>query len=527
MEPTFSLYSEVVTVFDYVEVTICLHEPVDDPFRQVKVTGTFGDSTISGFCDSQDGSVHRVRFMPTVPGDYPYTVTVQYGETEAQATGTITAVVAQLGEEPRKGLLEVDPEYPFHFRWSGTKEHFFWNGTTCYLMPGLSEDRITVAIDRLAQFGVNRIRVALCPTRQKNGGRWFEPQVAPREDFTFCYSPWICARPESLTDPGWDTTRFDVLYWRKYEHLLAWARHLGVIVQVIFFVDAQEPQNYPFDRSKIGEDENERRYFDYAVARLGAFSNVEWCLTNEWHLYRPDAWGDVVGGYLESIDPYHHLASIHGTGRFPFRTSAWADFALYQSWDEHGAYDFMLRQRSEQLATGRPMPQVNEEYGYEDHYPQGWGDARVAPARNADSRRRLAWEITMAGCYQTTGESAANGLGGWINGFGDDSMTMLTGYQYLKNFFESLEWWKLNPVTEQGSFVPENARILREEGVCTVVYLPQGGSVDCAIVPTMTSTQWYNPRTGESLPAVMETSKGLIWESPDMGENDWVLLIRE
>src|SRR5436190_1993362 len=88
-------------------------------------------------------------------------------------------------------------------------------------------------------------------------------------------------------------------------------------------------------------------------------------------------------------------------------------------------YPFDRERRREQAATGRPMPQINEEYGYEDHYPQGWGEGRVAPARDADTRRRIAWEVTMAGCYQTTGESAANGLGGWVNGRGDDSMRML------------------------------------------------------------------------------------------------------
>ena len=66
----------------------------------------------------------------------------------------------------------------------------------------------------------------------------------------------------------------------------------------------------------------------------------------------------------------------------------------------------MLRNRREQAATGRPMPQINEEYGYEDACPNPGGQARQWPARTADTRRRLAWEITMAGTYQSTGERA-------------------------------------------------------------------------------------------------------------------------
>jgi hypothetical protein len=97
------------------------------------------------------------------------------------------------------------------------------------------------------------------------------------------------------------------------------------------------------------------------------------------------------------------------------------------------------------------MPQVNEEYGYEDHYPT-WGGGRKAPARSADNRRRLAWGMYMAGGYQTTGERADTGTGwgpdtggGWINGRGDDSMVMLEGYGHIVDFFTAVPWWRLEP----------------------------------------------------------------------------------
>ncbi len=100
------------------------------------------------------------------------------------------------------------------------------------------------------------------------------------------------------------------------------------------------------------------------------------------------------------------------------------------------------------------MPQINEEYGYEDHYPR-WGGNRKWPARTADNRRRLAWEMVMAGGYQTTGERADTGTGwgadtggGWINGRGDDSMVMLQGYAHMVDFFTSIPWWTLNPDDE-------------------------------------------------------------------------------
>jgi hypothetical protein len=71
--------------------------------------------------------------------------------------------------------------------------------------------------------------------------------------------------------------------------------------------------------------------------------------------------------------------------------------------------------------------------------------------------RRTAWDIAMAGAYGTTGESARRGTGiwpdtggGWVNGRGDDTMTMLAGYAHMVDFFTSFEWWKTEPHDELG-----------------------------------------------------------------------------
>jgi hypothetical protein len=504
-------------VFDIFTVTIRAGVPLADPFRAVKVTSewTCEGRTwhVDGFCDAQDGSVYRVRFMPTQSGNHHGIIRIECdGKTQAWETGVMVFETVR-----NKGVLRVSPQYPHHFEWSGTGEPFFWNATTAYLMAGLSEPDMRAALDRLASYGINRVRVSLCPSRQKNGGRWFETQVGTDETFTFCYSPWLCRQPDNVTDPQPDTTRFDVAYWQKFERLLAHAQKRGIIVQVVFFTDAQEPQNYPFDRERLGDDPDERRYYAYALARLGAFANVEYCLTNEWKLFRPDEWAEAIGAFLEGKDVYGHPTSIHGHPVFPFRTSPWADFALYQQWDEHGAYDFMLKQRQEQDATGQPKPQINEEYGYEDHYPGQWGEGRVAPARNADSRRRLAWEIVMAGCYQTTGESAQNGLGGWINGRGDNSMTMLLGYKHLKEFFEGFEWRRLEP---RPDLAPAGTRCLAEPGVRYVLYLPQGSETaslsdfDLEGGEANYRIRWFNPRSGAFEP------------KPDTS-GDWVSLIEK
>ena len=134
------------------------------------------------------------------------------------------------------------------------------------------------------------------------------------------------------------------------------------------------------------------------------------------------------------------------------RTAEWFGFTSFQEWSRP-QHAWMLRQREAQKKTGRIIPQVNEEYGYEDHYPK-WAQ-NYPDGASADGMRRTAWEIYMAGCYQTTGETARRGTGywpdtggGWVNGRGDDSMIMLKGYAHIVDFFTSFDWWKTDPHDE-------------------------------------------------------------------------------
>ncbi len=445
----FSQSATEVEAYDFVEATMNVEGPdVANPFTDARLEGEFsrrgGQAVrVDGFCDSPDGSVFRIRFMPSSPGPHDYSVVYRQGAYEAQHRGSFVAV-----DSDRKGVVRVDPEHPWHFLWEGTGEHYFYNGTTTYFLAGWDEEQIRANLDRLARLKVNRVRAAVAG-RVQNGRAWYE-HVYPTDRFSFLLNPWAADRPESVEDPGFDVTRFNTAYWRKWDALLRHARELDVVVSVILYVDGRRPGVDPFGKQGMG-GEDEQRYYRYAAARLGAFSNVMWDVTNEYRLFRDDGWAEKMGAFIKACDPYDHLTSVHGHGDFRFQTSPWADFAMYQSWDEGGGYEFMLNRRREQANTGRIIPQVNEEYGYEDHYPT-WGGNRRAPARSADNRRRLAWAIYMAGCYQTAGERADRGTGwgpdtggGWINGRGDDSMVLFEGYGHIVDFFTSIPWWELEP----------------------------------------------------------------------------------
>jgi hypothetical protein len=384
--------------------------------------------------------------MPVRPGSYDYRVDYRQGSYEKVHRGKFS-----VQDGKRRGLVRVDDNYPWHFLWEGTGEHYFWNATTTYWLLGWDDQTIHTNIDRLHGLKANRLRVAICG-RVKDGRAWFE-NVFPTDKFKFILNPWVAQRPDSVENPGFDVTRFNIPHWQKIERMLRHARDKDMIISIIFYLDGARPGVDPFGKERMGQ-EDEQRYYQYAVARLAAFSNVMWDVTNEYQLFRNEDWANKMGVLIKKCDPYDHLMSVHGHGRFPFRKSPWADFAMYQQWDESGGYQFMLKNRLQQAQTGRPIPQVNEEYGYEDHYPT-WGGNRRAPARSAENRRKLAWGMYMAGGYQTTGERADTGTGwgpdtggGWINGRGDESMVMLEGYGRIVDFFTSIPWWTLEPNNE-------------------------------------------------------------------------------
>jgi hypothetical protein len=137
---------------------------------------------------------------------------------------------------------------------------------------------------------------------------------------------------------------------------------------------------------------------------------------------------------------------------------------------------------------------VNEEYGYEDHYPFPWGEGRKWPARVADNRRRLAWEMCMAGAYQTTGERAnVPGYGGWITGRGNKEMVMLEGYARMREFFENAQWWLTEPHPE---LVSGRARCLAKPGEIYLVYVPDGSTATVKLESGRYAVRQFDPQTG-------------------------------
>ena len=516
---TFSQSSPSVEAYDYVEITIHTDSPgVQNPFTDASVTGSFGKAgsrerlNVDGFCDSSDGTTFRIRFMPSAAGDYTYSVAYNAHGTQKSYDGKFQAV-----DGHRRGPIRVDPNYRWHFIWEGTGEHYFFNGTTAFFLAGWRDDRvIDFSLERLHRLKINRVRALV-------GGRvstmYGEP-VMNSEEFSVYLSPWPAVKADDFNHPGFDYSRFRVEHWQKYERMLRFARDRDMIVSVIFDIADGVVHTVP------GSDD-ERRYIRYAAARLAAFSNVTWDLGDDLDTFRDDKWAHETGTLLEGWDPYKHLATTHPVHReHQDRASDWFGFTSIQDWSRR-QHALMLEERQLQIKTGRIIPQTNEEYGYEDHYPR-W--APEPPGDSADTLRRTAWEIAMAGAYGTAGETARRGTniwpdtgGGWMNGRSDDTTTMLNGYAHMVDFFTSFEWWKTEPHDE---LVNNGAYCVAEPGRAYAVYLSKGGKVTVALQPGRYRAEWFSAMTGEVVP--IGTVDGPSWTSPAAPDkNDWALLLRK
>ena len=518
-EVSFSQPAVSVEAYDFLEITVNVAGPdAGNPFTDASLSGSFGKTgasartTVEGFCDSPDGSVFRIRFMPSSPGDYTYSISYRQGGFEKSHTGTFHA-----SDGHRRGVLRVDPQYQWHFIWEGTGEHYFFNGTTAFWLVGWRDDRtIEYTIERLHRMKINRLRVLLAGDANMF---WGEP-VMTGENFTMALRPWMAKEPESFDHPGIDFTRFNIPYWQKWERMLRFARERDVIISVIQDISTHKAQPVQYS-------EDERRYLHYMVERLSAFSNITYDLGDDMDSFRDEKWVHATGTLIESWDPYKHLGSSHPVHReHQDRASEWFGFTSIQDW-RRPQHALMLEEREIQKKTGRIIPQTNEEYGYEDHYPH-W-----APGPGSDSSetlRQMAWEIAMAGAYGTAGETCRRGTnvwpdtgGGWINGRSDDTTVMLKGYEHMVDFFTSFEWWKTEP---HDALVNNGAFCLAKPGEIYAVYLPKEGDVTIQLEPGTYQATWFSAFTGEKIP--LPPVQGGAWTSPKTpGWLDWALLVEK
>ncbi|MGW1344615.1 DUF5060 domain-containing protein [Kribbella sp. NPDC002412] len=319
--------------------------------------------TVDGFYDG-DG-VYRARFSPDRVGRWDYVTSSSAPELDGHR-GSFECVPPGPGNHGPVGTHGAH-----HFAYAdGTRYDCI--GTTCYHWTYESKEiqELTLASLRSAPF--DKVRMCLLPTEGMRPERL----------------PFVGTTPGSV-----DVGRFDPEFFQHFEGRVADLLSLGIQADLILF--------HPYDRGVWGFDRmtpaQDEAFLRYVVARLAAYRNVWWSLSNEYDFNHEKTiadW-DRLLQLVQRFDPYQRLRSIHnGTKMYEVFTpydfsKPWITHQSVQHWD--GA----------EVAAWRacPKPVVIDEIGYEGNAGRRWGNLTAA-----ELVHRF-WQGMTLGGYVGHGES--------------------------------------------------------------------------------------------------------------------------
>jgi hypothetical protein len=331
-----------------------------DP-ASVRGTFAFGDDeqVVEGF-DDGDGT-WRVRFMPHRVGEWRFNVSVQAVGPVGQ-TGSFACIAA---DPANHGPVGVRDGYHFAYADGSPYRPF---GTTCYAWNHQPEQRRQQTLATLASSPFNKLRMCVFPKRY----------IYNEDD------PELHAFARRA-DGSLDFDRLEPAFFRQLEARVAELRDLGIEADLILF--------HPYDTwgYQAMSEEQDERYLQHLIARLGAFRNVWWSVANEYDLMEKplERWERFLQVIAEA-DPYGHLTSIHNAETMFDHGHPVITHVSVQSWD-------VKRTREWRQRFGKPV--INDEPEYEGDVPLPWGDI---------SARELVhrfWITLLGGGYAGHGET--------------------------------------------------------------------------------------------------------------------------
>jgi uncharacterized protein DUF4038/uncharacterized protein DUF5060/collagenase-like protein with putative collagen-binding domain len=458
------------------EIVVRVAQPTPQNPFDATITATFSPAggapiTVHGFCDSQDGTLYRVRFTPQKQVHYNWTATFTDSAGSASSSGGIDAGWSNLG-----GFIRRDSKFPAHFVDERTNRHWFHHGCTALVMMGVTESSARAFIDRMTGFGFDRCRIFL--------------SAGIRTNLT-----------DQVIDPflGTNYTQFTVSWWQRLDRLVAYMQAKGMVADLNVESDWG---SYAFswaDRQSITP--NERRFYHYAIDRLASYPNVTWNLGNEYIEYHSSTWANNMGAEIKAYDPYGHLLTGHPNNNvFVNAGSSWADTVPLQAYSGGSAvtqrttWSAITQSFDAYRSLGKPM--INDEYGYESPY-------------SVTNVRKSHWTSIFSGAYATYGSNESIT---WKAG--DDRLFNVevadAQLRVAKDFMTSTDWWQLNydPGVVTASTATALPRAIR--GQEYAIYLPDGGSVTAYTGDTQglaLPIEWIDPATGQRTPA--GTTQGL------------------
>jgi len=481
------------------------------------------------------GADWRLRVSPDVAGRWSYRI----HSTDAGLNGRRGAF--ECVPSARRGGIEAMRGYPRHFQYRNGAPFWFLGDTGWGYFTDSAEDKHFraqaehYASVRAAQ-GFNVIHAMLLSEAGdgNDGGPPFRDLSAEQ---------------------------INPAYWQEVDRRLAYANEQGLTVGLaLAWADKRKVEPYAWRR--FPGLAARLRYARYVAARYSAY-DVYFLVAGEWNAEartRSNVTADAlygefveIGDALESADPHERMIGIHTSSRHgsvrEFTTAHWMSFADYQQ-------NYADLHRRVLLSERISRPVVNAEYGYLFRDTDGDGVPDKSNSFSVEDMRYASWDIVTAGGYLVTGFGTTYFAGhrdpGPFNVEDPRNATWGRQIQYIKNLFESIDYWKLIPADELLSCPqprgPDRTRTVKRAngsvrrlsrppaatywamtlpGELYVVYtrgLTDPVTIRLGARPGKFAIRLFNPRTGEfSPPANRELKASHVFTPPDT--NDWVLLL--
>lgn len=361
-----------------------------NPFTEVDLSAVFTYRNqrcyVPGFYDG--GGVYRIRFMPTIEGEWHYVTRCNVPAMDGQS-GSFVCGPAMAGKH---GPVRVAKR--FHFAYDdGTP--FYPVGTTAYAWTSQEPETVSKTLDTLRSAPFNKIRMSPFPKYYIYNTN--EPPLYPfegglREGKTNADAtakPWTVGSMPSEAY-AFDFSRPNAAFWQYFEGLVRQLDGMGIQCDLILF--------HPYDRwgfASMSREDN-LRYLRYVVARLSSMPNVWWSMANEWDLfpYRTLEDWEAYAAEVVQWDPVQHLRSIHNCVRIYDQSSSWITHVSMQRVDYHSHADQTARMRRQYQ-----KPIMFDEICYEGDIDSGFGNI------TGEEMTKRFWDITVRGGYGTHGET--------------------------------------------------------------------------------------------------------------------------
>jgi hypothetical protein len=529
---------------------------------------------------------YKIRFTPTITGDYTFTTTATPSTDGGLNITTATdpsPFCTPAGAGGAHGFLRVDPvaANQYSFVWDDGTRYFMW-GQTYYQAVNNARFETSptpawkTAVDNSNVRKMNKVRILTAPWnvyRDPAGG-------SPVETQPFCRQPG-CFVSSACTPPNCplDHNQLDLDHWKALDTVVQYLYTKGMVAEIVIFRDGLTGLNG--DIKMFGSLDQDQLVLDHVIARYGAYPNVIWSLTNEWQSAQSESGKDAsywntIGNCVRSgctsstgraigPDPWvvrstfkrpltiHPGAASNQGHCFSFFGQPWPAHASLQEHysnancssfqgDVMGYNSIAANRRSDGNCTPatKTLPVVNDEYGYLGLDPSGAGGCA---AQTQDQHRNVIWGLATGGGYGTAGDlrcdcpDATNGCNANsvcstppIQSTLWRSSAAWVDIQYLVDFFTSttrnIPYWTMAP---QDAY-PDTNRIhtLADSGKNNVVsYFAAGGSASLGLPAGTYKTVWFNPRNGLDNPLTCTVVSGSDPSFSPPDSSDWVLWLRK